>query len=601
MASGVRILLPVLALLLVAVAPLRCPEPRVVVFPAPRWGGVWERFEVAGAVLGTEGNLFDPAAVDLRGEFRAPDGSVFEIPGFATREFRRELVDGRERLEPRGGLHWRVRFTPTEPGWWRWRWKVSTPEGNGATRWRLLRVRAGSGQRHGFLRVSPEDARYLRFDDGTPFFAVGENLSWYDGRGTFAYEEWLDRLAAEGANYVRLWMPSWAFGLEWLHRENGEIVSSSLGDYTDRLDRAWQLDRVFEMAEARGIQIMLCIQNHGPFSLTHNSEWVDNPYSAANGGPLAQPEEIFTDAEARALFKRRVRYLVARWGYATNLLAWELWNEVDLVWNSGAPEVLAWHQEMASELRALDPYHHLVTTSVSGIGTSTPLWSLPEIELTQAHVYAYPFNIFDTGFWLSLLAEPARVPGKPLLLGEFGADFRGPGETVAIDPSHIAFHDGLWIGVVTGMFGTGMTWWWDNLIDPHDLYAHFGAVARFVDGVAFDREGFVASRPPASAPGRRLQAYAMVGAETVLVWVKNLDHHYASDTFPQGGLAGDPTPVEAATLTLSGLADGGWRARWFDTSDGSELGSGSVVTTGGQLTLALPDFVGDLALRLERE
>ena len=48
---------------------------------------------------------------------------------------------------------------------------------------------------HGFLRVSPLDHRYLTYDDGTPYFAIGENLSWYDARGTYAYDDWLDQLA----------------------------------------------------------------------------------------------------------------------------------------------------------------------------------------------------------------------------------------------------------------------------------------------------------------------------------------------------------------------------------------------------------------------
>jgi hypothetical protein len=77
-------------------------------------------------------------------------------------------------------------------------------------------------------------------------------------------------------NYVRLWMPSWAFGIEWLRRD-GETVVSSLGDYRDRLDRAWQLDHVLEAAQAHGIYVMLTLQNHGPFSLEANSQWEDEP------------------------------------------------------------------------------------------------------------------------------------------------------------------------------------------------------------------------------------------------------------------------------------------------------------------------------------
>jgi hypothetical protein len=580
---------------LVVALGFRAPAPvQVVGVEHPKRVRAFERFEARGEIAHRAANPFDPAQIDVRAEFRAPGGVRHEIPGFVTRDFERELVGGFEKVRPLGSLYWKVRFTPAQPGQWRFRWRVVTPEGSDTTRWRTFKVLAPAPGQHGFLRPSPRDPRYLRFDDGTPYFAVGENLAWYDGRGTFAYDDWFAKLAAEGANYVRLWMPSWAFGLEWIRRENGAIVSNTLGDYTDRLDRAWQLDTVLEAAERHGIRVMLCLQNHGPFSLDANSQWADNPYNAANGGPLADPVDFFDDPAARALFKRRLRYVVARWGYATNLLAWELWNEVNLAASTFLPEVQAWHEEMARELQALDPWDHMITTSVSLGEEESPLWQLPEIAFTQSHTYNVPF-LLDTGYLLTTLLERVRVEGKPALIGETGADWRGPAETLATDPSHIGFHDGLWVGVLAGTFGTGMSWWWDNVIDPQELYPHFGAVARFVEGVAFDEQGFTGTRPRAVATGRRLTAYALVGDPITLAWVKNLAHHFAPEGHP-----GDFVPVEGATLTLEGLADGAWTARWIETRTGDELRRDAADAANGALTLAVPSFVGDVALRLER-
>jgi hypothetical protein len=59
--------------------------------------------------------------------------------------------------------------------------------------------------------------------------------------------------------------------------------------------------------------------------------------------------------------------------------------------------------------------------------------------------------------------------------------------------------------------------------------------------------------------------------------------------------------VEGASLVLEGLADGPWLARWIDAYDGSEIAAQPVVVAGGGVTLAVPSFVGDVALRLERE
>jgi len=571
------------------------PDPSVWALPLAERGRVWERFETAGHVWGAYANPFDPEEIRLDGEFEAPDGSALVMPGFATREFRRELVAGAEHLKPNGDVHWRVRMTPTQAGTWWWRWVVTTPAGSTTTEWQSFAVDPPAPDRHGFLHRSPDDLRYLRFDDGTPWIGIGENLCWYDGRGTFAYDDWIEKLAAHGVNFIRLWMPSWAFGLEWIRRNpDGSVASSSLGDYTDRLDRAWQLDHVIERAEQHGIAVMLSIQNHGAFSLTANSEWADSPYNAANGGPVATPAAFLTDPTARALFKRRLRYLVARWGYATNLQAWELWNEADLV--ASGPAMNAWHGEMADELRALDPYDHLISTSRASANATATYWSLANIDFTQVHHYSYPLPYDLPSVAEQLLRTHLAAQPKPALLGEYGVDYRGPAETIENDPEGVGFHQGLWIGILAGGFGTGLSWWWDNVVDPENYYFHFEPVARFARGIAFDRQGFTPIRPPVVASDRNLAAYALRGARTVLAWVQNVDHQWLLEPLP----GPDPSPVEGATLALGELADGAWTARWIDTYTGEDLAVEPVTVAGGAATLAVPTFAKDVALRMER-
>ena len=138
-----------------------------------------KRRETSGA---SSSNPFDPAQVRLDGEFVAPDGSTLVMPGFYTQRFSRSLVGGAEQLTPRGKPHWRVRMTPTQPGSWQWRWVATTPQGSAATAVadcfevdppaRIATVSCGA---------APLDGRYLRFDDGTPYVAIGENVCWYDG------------------------------------------------------------------------------------------------------------------------------------------------------------------------------------------------------------------------------------------------------------------------------------------------------------------------------------------------------------------------------------------------------------------------------------
>jgi hypothetical protein len=529
-------------------------------------------------------NPFDPDEIEIDAEFFSPTGRRLRVPAFVTQDYERQLVDGREELLPLGDLVWKVRFTPDEEGDWTWSWVARMPddeEAGGEGRFTVAAAEIGS---RGFVRVA-EDGRSLRFDDGTPWLGVGENLSWYDGRGTYAYDTWMARIAAEGGNYIRVWMPSWAFSLE-----------TTLGDYRDRLDRAWQLDHVFELARLHGIQVMLSIQNHGPFSLTFNSEWEGNPYNATNGGPLVLPEAFFTDDTARELFRRRLRYIVGRWAHSPELFALELWNEVDLAEKPPIDDVLSWHREMGGELARLDPWNHLVTTSTGltlyGLNAAyTSLWELDEIDLVQGHRYGFgldaPIDFVDE---LPAAAKLLEGYGKPFLFAEVGVDSRGGPETLLADPAGEGFHDLLWAGIFSGAVGTGMAWWWDSVRDPEDQYFHFGPISQLLRPVDFGAEGSRTETLSVHGGDRPIDALGLVGRSTILVWINDRGHSWFSP---------DPVSITGAMLEVSVLSSGPWTATWIDTRSGEETIVTGVQPENGVLFLSVPEFSRDVALRLE--
>ena len=563
-------------------------SPRLVDVAGPGEATQFARFETSGIVEPEPENPFDPTHADVWGHFRDPSGREWRMPGFWFQDFDRALVDGREVLTPRGEPGWRVRFSPTRAGTWTWWWTVRTPDGEAASK--PKRVKVASSSDHGFVRRS-SDSRYLAFEDGTPWFAVGENVGWYDARGSFAYDSWYTRLAEQGATYARLWMPSWAFGIEW--------SDTGLGDYRNRLGRAWQLDHVVSLGEQLGIRQVVSLLNHGAFSQTNNSEWAANPYNAANGGPLGMPGEVFTNAEARDLLKRRFRYIVARWGYSTAVLTWELWNEADLVTPYVPGASAAWHAEMASYLRELDPYDHLVSTSFAFGPSDGSVWASPGLDYTQFHFYSRPFG--DDPKLFPNLAQNAAwwMPGmhtayqRPTLLAEFGVDARGPAETFRADPEGIGLHDGLWAGALNQTFGTGMSWWWDNYVDvePDRFYPMFGSVARFLAGTAWHREGFARSTSAAASATRPLVVYGLQGPNRGLVWIKNDQHQWTSP---------DWAVINDATAVLNGLAAGRWCGEWWNTWAGQSAGGFTIDSTGTPVPVAVPAFAGDVALRLSR-
>jgi hypothetical protein len=229
---------------------------------------------------------------------------------------------------------------------------------------------------------------------------------------------------------------------------------------------------------------MLCFGTYGEFTtggFFNEGLWKQNPYNAANGGPCAKPEEFWTNPQARALYRQRLRYIAARYGYRTGIQAWEFWNET----NAPAP----WVQEMASYLKGTgpyaksgpaDPFGHLVTTTYG----DDAVWKLPEIDFTQSHHYGEG-NIPDHAPIVHDDAQRYLAYGKPHLMAEFGIDWRDADRKYDPGGKAVNFHNGLWAGALSGDAGGAMLWWWDNYVHPLSLYAPFGPLRRFTDAVAW--------------------------------------------------------------------------------------------------------------------
>jgi Domain of unknown function (DUF5060) len=554
--------------------------------PAVTRLGRWARFEVGADVTPQPSNPFDPVEMAVQLELRGPKGQTTRVGAYWVQDFERALVNDREVLTPVGEPYWKAAFTPSHPGLWTWRWRATTPTEHVIGRWHLLAV-AKHAASHGFLHVSPRDSRYLTYDDGTPYFAIGENMSCADRRGTYAYDDVLDKLAAQGATWIRVWMPACGMGIE--------TSDTGLGDYTNRLDRAWQLDHVLQAAADRGIAVQLVLLYHGDFSTQFNSTWDTNPYNAANGGPLASPEQFFKDPVSYWYFVERLKYTVARYGAATNLEAWELWNEVDLTDSYDSGAVAAWHRDMAGFLRQIDPARHPITTSFLYFYNDANVITTADLDLVQQHFYSRD----DT---LALFPDLARVAvdfprnwfaqvHRPVLFAEIGVG-AGPDDTLALDPEGIAVHDGLWAGPFGEAMGTSMPWWWRQVIDadPDRYYPMFGSVSAFLRDVPWDREAFMASDPPVTtASGRAVRAHALVGSDQALLWVKDGDVRYT---------APDRVTIDDAEVSLDALA-GRWCTAWWDTWSGSWYAIAPVEGGPGH-TLAMPPFAADTAVRFWR-
>lgn len=166
--------------------------------------------------VGTSPDPFDPAIVDAAVVFSSA-GQTSRVPAFFAQDYERRRVDGRDWFYPRGAPGWKVRFAPTQPG--EFTAVAEVRDAHGTRRSEPVRFTALPPRRPGFLRVSRRDPRWLEFSDGTPFFAIGQNLAFIGSQQYFTLsraEEAFARLATNGANYLRVWTccGDWALAIE---------------------------------------------------------------------------------------------------------------------------------------------------------------------------------------------------------------------------------------------------------------------------------------------------------------------------------------------------------------------------------------------------
>ncbi len=300
----------------------------------------------------------------------------------------------------------------------------------------------------------------------------------------------LNELAA-GTNYLKIEFLSKLEGTPQLANiqiEFGKALNISQASGLTRYNQqtAERLDDIFHQAEKLGIFIILTLDYYGVFNdvidyLGFNADWRANPYNAANGGPCATPTDFFTKSKAKKIYKNKLRYLVARWGYSTHLACWEFWDEIDNVMATQhvpAEAIINWHQEMVDFLKQIDPYQHLVSTSVSQREISG-LWDIKNIDFAQHHHYGSTINLRDSLFNCGLRLN------KPDVIGEFALGWKGPGKDEPAELYESEWHNGLWRGLFSPTPILPLSWWWQWHFDNNQFY-HLKMVADFVSLIEKD-------------------------------------------------------------------------------------------------------------------
>jgi hypothetical protein len=514
-------------------------------------------------------------------------------------------------LNEAGVEQWEARFVPKQAG--RHRFSVMI---NGKVQEQFeLPVKANPGKKQGGLKVSarprlrrergstelaevsversPRSQRLgvFEYESGEAFRGIGLNVCWAND-----YEYYFKKMQAAGMNVTRIWMCPWNLSFEW--QETG------LGRYN--LDSARKLDAILELADTYGIFVILCMDYHGiarkGLGYFRENRWMANPYNKVNGGPCVDGAELFTNAEAKTYFKRKYKYIISRFGHSSRIAAWEFYNEADLMAGQAIP-VNRWHIEMAEYIKSIDVHERLVSTS----GTRgypeklVDAFKSPAMDFVMFHDY----NTLNIASHFTDLHEAMlEYYQKPFVLGEFGVEFRGADRTYKADSQHVGLHNGIWSGWFNETPIIPLSWWWDDYIDPHDLWREYASLSRFAQAMDINAKHLAFKTLTAgyreANSGEQVPCLVrcIYSGENCALWLKNLDYQWS---LVSEGKA--PAEVGASSQAIPDLAPGRYSIAWYDPQTGKFFEKKTVVEVkaDGVLLLAVPSFTKDLACLVTRQ
>lgn len=382
-----------------------------------------------------------------------------------------------------------------------------------------------------YVRVSRRDRRYFELSDGAPYIPNGLNLIAPRAKpddaegGLKGFEAWLDRLAANRGNYIRVWLSSPFWDVE--HRRCGEYDE----------EKAARIERMLALCAARGIRVKMTLEHFRSIG-GGNQPWADKPlHHVSNGGTAESIADWFDGEKSRAQFRNKIRWYAARFGARPEIFGWELWNEVNAVRGG---DYLAWTEAMLPELHKAFP-RNLCMQSLGSFDADR--WRevyrrhslMPSNDLAQVHRY------LDLGAQLEICKGPVDVlaadatrellgykPGKPVILAESGAvepRHTGPFRLYAADREGIILHDVLFAPFFSGAAGAGQIWHWDAYVDANNLWHHFARFAEAVQDIDPARERFT----PSFNETARLRVYTLAGRRTTLIWCRDAKNDWRAE------------------------------------------------------------------------
>jgi hypothetical protein len=419
--------------------------------------------------------------------------------------------------------------------------------------------------------------------DGQQGFLFSRNLA---GWQTSQYSQLLDLTAAGGSKLVRVQLDSLGMGY------------SNTGQVDDAWAKNWE--QVFDKAASDGIDVIPVFSgwfdwNDG----TGYSTWNSNPLNSKNGGPVKTGLELFTSGSpTQKLWLGWMEALIGRWQGRKNIIAWEVFSEINMVPGATEPAAIDFVNNAALVIQNADPSHRPLTASLADFGSWTNFYRSDSLDFINLHPYPVSGKLDST-----IMAEVRSMLAayrKPVLIGESGLSFltpdTNPPTLTTAARAEIGIAHAIWAAVVSGAMNGRSLYWEDGFgvyfpalnIPWIKKYANADLPAsNFVRGVDFAN-----FQPLASTSGPEVWGGVLGSEKMALGWYRD-----AACEPPDWNLK-PQISGQTIILTVSGTAPD-WQVDFYDTKTGTGILSTAVLTrSGDKLTIPLPDFVDDIAFKL---
>jgi hypothetical protein len=470
--------------------------------------GTYNLFELTAGLTAAYANPYDPDQIDLSATFTSPSGKLWTINGFYD------------------GAQWKIRFAAGETG--TWNYVVKVKDSTGTTLSAPGSFVCTTSTNHGWIKIAP-NKRYLCYDDGTSFYGVGSCYCW----GVTAAG--LSSMQSYGFNTFVYWNGTYDNGYNLI-----ESPASGIGKYDQT--KCARIDTLLNWANSRGLKMILVVWSHDYLAQTMTGSWV-NAWSKNVYGSIVSCANFYSDTTAWKYQVKQYRYDIARWGYCSAFLSWQLIDEISGTdgWVKQQASATAWMKKIAAYFIANDPFGHPTN------GSQGNYW--PAGDSVNSLTNTENYGSGTPAAWATIVKQLWNGFAKPAISGEASGN---------------ANRNVLWSTLANGIAITPLMWQFNQGWSTA-LSNNFPPLERFIADINF---AGLTNPAQAKVTVTGATAYGITANQLTFGWIT-------------GAFSGK-------SMIVTGLANGRCNLEWWACSTGTRLSTTPVTITGGTLTATVP-------------